>query len=35
MALVSWYAQTIVGSLLCCGVGFLQCLFNRLYYVIY
>ena len=28
-------AQTIVGSLLCCGVGFVQCLFNLLYYVIW
>ena len=27
-------AETIVSSLLCCGVGIVQCLFNLLYYVI-
>ena len=27
-------AETIVSSLLCCGVGIVQCLFNVLYYVI-
>ena len=27
-------AETIVGQLLCCGVGIVQCLFNLLYYVI-
>ena len=25
--------ETIVSSLLCCGVGIFQCLFNLLYYV--
>ena len=36
--LISWVflgvAETIVCSLLCCGVGIVQCLFNLLYYVI-
>ena len=27
-------AETIVGSLLCCGGGIVWCLFNLLYYVI-
>ena len=29
------FAVTIVGSLLCCGVGIVQCLFSLLYYVIW
>ena len=29
------FAVTIVGSLLCCGVGIFQCLFSLLYYVIW
>ena len=28
-------AEKIVGLLLCCGVGIVQCLFNLFYYVIW
>ena len=28
-------SEAIVGSLLCCGVGIVDCLFNPLYYVIF
>ena len=27
-------AESVVGELLCCGVGIVQCPFNLLYYVI-
>ena len=39
LAPLSWVflgaAETIVSSLLCCGVGFVECLLNILYHVIF